>query len=401
MKAAYLVARPEQDVAADEKQLRSAGYDVRVVIEPPPDPAADGSLVIYVPGEPTSSSGPRSPLAGLRGQQRELIQALFDRVPSMFCVFNADGSLAWMNHEFERVLGYTAADLQGRNATEVFYPEESERQRAAQYIQKSAGEWGEFVTTCRSGEKLHTSWTNLRLSDGTIIGIGKDITVRKQAEELRTRFIEQAIQAQEEERQRLALELHDEMGQSLATLLLGLKALEEDLEDGEAREQVRLLREITAQSVAEVGRLARGLRPGALDDLGFPAAIEAHVSELKRAQLLQVDLHMNGFDGRQRMPKPVENHLYRMVQEALTNVVKHARASSASVVLRRETDSVLAIVEDDGTGFQTKQEGPHDDVKLASIRERALLVGGSVSIESVNGHGTTLYIRVPLPSGEA
>ncbi|HSI04697.1 MAG TPA: ATP-binding protein, partial [Myxococcota bacterium] len=162
-----------------------------------------------------------------------------------------------------------------------------------------------------------------------------------------------------------------------------------------------LLREITAQSVREVGRLARGLRPGTLDDLGFPAAIEMHISELNRAQVLHVDLHMNGFSSRERMPKPVEQHLYRMVQEALTNVVKHARASAVSVVLRRNEGNVLAIVEDDGAGFDSpdpqRNGGPHDELKLASIRERASMVNGSISVESVAGHGTTLYIQVPLP----
>ncbi len=342
----------------------------------------------------------RSPVAGLEGPQREIVQTLFDNVPVCIDVFSADGTLEWVNREFVRLLGWDAHEIRGRDVMSVFYPDAEQRERAMHYIGKGEGVWNEFLVTARSGKLIHMEWSNLKLSDGTIIGIGTDISVRKQAEELRTRFIEEAIHAQEEERRRLALELHDEMGQSLTTLLIGLKALEEDLSAGKPRELARLLREITAQSVREVGRLARGLRPTALDDLGFPAAIEAHIGEIGRAHLLKVDLHMDGFDTRPRMPTRVENHLYRMVQEALTNVIKHARATAVSIVLRRSENSVLAIVEDDGTGIDTAdatRTGPHDELKLASIRERAALLGGSISIESVAGHGTTIYIQVPLP----
>ena len=406
MRAAYVVARPEQDVTAQADELRRAGYDVRVVSEFPCAEADNGSLIVFVLREEgratwAKGEGRGSPLAGLRGQQRELIQALFDNAPVMMDVFNPDGTLAWVNREFERVLGYKLEDLRNKDAVPIFYPDQEESAQVYEKLEQALGTWHENVITTATGEKLNTAWNNLRLSDGTLIGLGQDITARKQAERLRGRVIEESIQAQEEERRRLALELHDELGQSLATLLVGMKALEEDMEDGEPREQVRLLREITAQSVREVGRLARGLRPSTLDDLGFPAAIEMHVTELSRAQVLHVDLHMNGFSNRARMPRSVEQHLYRMVQEALTNVVKHARASAVSVVLRRDEDSVLAIVEDDGSGFDTPEPwrgaGPHDAIKLASIRERASLVNGQISIESVAGHGTTLYIQVPLP----
>lgn len=401
---AYLVVRPGQDVAEHEQALARAGYAVWRVSEPPLD-VDEVSLVVFVRDSESQvmleQSHPHSPLAGLRGSQKELIQALFDYVPVMIDVFDSSWNMVWVNREFERVMGYRLDEIRGHEVMSVFYPDATQRRRAEENIIQGSGVWQEFETTLRNGKKLHTAWSNLRLSDGTIIGIGQDITARKQAEQLRTRFIEESIQAQEEERRRLALELHDEMGQSLATLLLGLKALEEDLDEGEALRQVRVLREITAQSVREVGRLARGLRPTALDDLGFPAAIEAHVAEVERTHLLRVDLHMDGFNDRARMPTRIENHLYRMVQEALTNVIKHARASSVSVVLRRNYESVLAIVEDDGAGFDSpempRHTGPHDELKLTSIRERAALLGGSISIESVAGHGTTLYIHVPLP----
>ena len=405
MRAAYLVARPDQDVSAQERELRDAGFDVRVVTDPPFATADSGCLIVYVLEEQArpewAAEGAGSPIAGLTGQQRELIQALFDHAPVMMDVFNPDGTIAWVNREFERVLGYKLEDIRNKDAVPIFYPDQADSARVYEKLAEAPGTWHENVVTTRTGEKLNTAWNNMRLSDGTLIGVGQDITARKQAEALRTRVIEESLQAQEDERRRLALELHDELGQSLATLLVGLKALEEDLADGESREQVRLLREITAQSVREVGRLARGLRPGTLDDLGFPAAIEMHIGELNRAQVLHVDLHMNGFSSRERMPKTVEQHLYRMVQEALTNVVKHARASAVSVVLRRNSDNVLAIVEDDGAGFDSpdpkRNGGPHDELKLASIRERASMVNGSISVESVAGHGTTLYIQVPLP----
>ncbi|MBC7792571.1 MAG: PAS domain-containing sensor histidine kinase, partial [Clostridia bacterium] len=345
------------------------------------------------------------------------LQVLFDYVPVMIDIFEPGGRMVWANREWERALGYTLDEV-ADNPMSFFYPDEEVRKHVEETITQAAAAWHEFEVTTRDGTKLQTQWCNLRLSDGTIIGIGQDITARKQAEALRTRFIEDVIVAQEDERRRLALELHDEMGQSLTSLLVGLKTLEESLKDPTKREKMRQLRELTAQSVREVGRLAQGLRPTALDDLGFPEAIEAHVGEIQRGHSLKVDLHMNGFNARERMPTQVENHLYRMVQEALTNVIKHAKASSVSVVLRRSDEHVLAIVEDDGTGLgptpgggprdvdpttprydQLRDPGPHDALRLASIRERAQLLQGSVSVESVAGHGTTLYIKVPLSVG--
>ena len=413
---AFVVAAEGRDVSKHELALEAAGYDVVRVSEVPAG-SRDESLVVVVrdDGRSNAVSALIEPFHISSVQLREALQVLFDNIPVMIDIFDASGRLVWANREWERALGYTVEEV-AADPMRFFYPDDDVRKNVEATIQEAAAAWNEFEVTLRDSTKLQTQWCNLRLSDGTIIGIGQDITARKQAEALRTRFIEDAIVAQEEERRRLALELHDEMGQSLTSLLVGLKTLEGELTNAQHQDKVRQLRELTAQSVREVGRLARGLRPTALDDLGFPDAIEAHVGEIQRAHTLKVDLHMNGFNTRERMATRVENHLYRMVQEALTNVIKHAKASSVSVVLRRGDDDVLAIIEDDGTGLgpaptdrgkqrdtppappagQLRDAGPHDALRLASIRERAALLQGSVSVESVAGHGTTLYIKVPL-----
>lgn len=414
---AFVVAGDGRDVAKHERALAAAGYEVIRVNEVPVGHREESLVVVVRDDVQTTELSAIVEPVHVRGEQlREALQKLFDYVPVMIDIFEPGGKLVWVNREWERALGYSVEEVQ-HDPMGFFYPDEDIRRHVVETIYQAASVWHEFEVTLRDGTKLQTQWCNLRLSDGTIIGIGQDITARKQAEALRTRFIEDAIVAQEEERRRLALELHDEMGQSLTSLLVGLKTLGESLERPADQEKVRQLRELTAQSVREVGRLARGLRPTALDDLGFPAALEAHVGEVERAHTLKVDLHMHGFNARQRMPKRIENHLYRMVQEALTNVIKHAKASSVSIVLRRSDENVLAIIEDDGTGLgpapsdrgkqretspspppagQLRDPGPHDALRLASIRERAALLEGSVSVESVAGHGTTLYIKVPL-----
>ena len=149
-------------------------------------------------------------------------------------------------------------------------------------------------------------------------------------------------------------------------------------------------------------RLARGLRPSALDELGLVAALESQAAELGQARGLTVDVQTRGLDG-ERLPPPVETTLYRIIQEALTNVVKHAGARAVDVVVRRQAGAAQAIVTDDGCGFDVetalRAPGAWTHLGLHGMRERAALLDGAVTIESAPGEGTTIYVRIPLPLG--
>jgi signal transduction histidine kinase len=221
-------------------------------------------------------------------------------------------------------------------------------------------------------------------------------------DEARTRLLEQIITAQEEERRRIARELHDETGQSLTSLTLGLASITQSYEVGDIHRKAVELRALAGRTLDEVHNLSRGLRPSILDDLGLVPALERHLQEYQ-SRGLRVDLHALGLEG--RLPGPVEIAVYRIVQEALTNIVKHAAASAVSVLLERRDGAVRIIVEDDGRGFELHRVLASGDADrglgLHGMHERAVLLGGSLTVESAPGRGTTVFASIPLAGSEA
>ena len=199
------------------------------------------------------------------------------------------------------------------------------------------------------------------------------------------------VAAQETERQRLARELHDETGQALTSMLLGLRTAEETKDDAARRQALASLRELASSTLQDVRRLAVELRPKALDDFGLVAALERLVEGFRERTGLDAQFQAR-LDG--RLPYDTETALYRIVQEALTNVVKHSRATTVSIVLARKGASVTAVIEDDGVGFTP--DAPAEGLGLVGMRERIALVGGRLTIESASGAGTTLVAEVPL-----
>jgi signal transduction histidine kinase len=206
--------------------------------------------------------------------------------------------------------------------------------------------------------------------------------------------VRRVVQAQETERQRLARELHDETGQALTSILLGLKPLEEALTDHPAREALGELREHVVGALQDVRRLAVELRPAVLDDFGLVPALERLTDAFAEQSGVRVDFH--SALGEMRLPSEVEMTLYRIVQESLTNIVKHADAHNVSVSLSRRESGVAAVIEDDGAGFdQRVVDG--SGIGLLGMRERLALIDGRLEIESRPGAGTTVVAEVPLP----
>jgi two-component system, NarL family, sensor histidine kinase DevS len=205
--------------------------------------------------------------------------------------------------------------------------------------------------------------------------------------------LRRVVSAQELERQRLARELHDETGQALTSILLGLKSFEDAASPDDVAAATSELRELVVSTLQDVRRLAVELRPKALDDFGLVSALERLVETFREQTGIDVDLEPRLGD--QRLPPDVETTLYRITQEALTNVVKHAQAKRVSIVLTRRDGSVMAVIEDDGRGFgegRTKEDG----LGLLGMSERIALVDGRLNVESSPGSGTTLSIEVPV-----
>jgi signal transduction histidine kinase len=221
----------------------------------------------------------------------------------------------------------------------------------------------------------------------------------KQREERRGDFLKKIITAQEEERKRIARELHDETGQLLTSLILGLKLVESSSDAEESRKGIAELRALTQQTFEEVRRLALQLRPSVLDNLGLVPALEAFIKECAVKFGGDINLEVRGLD--QRLPGEVEITLYRVVQEALTNVSKHAEATHAQVLLERRGASILAIVEDNGKGFDPERvlDSSRKSLGLLGIQERVSLLGGRFQLHSEPGKGTKIMVEVPLVAG--
>ncbi|MBE2272266.1 MAG: HAMP domain-containing protein [Anaerolinea sp.] len=222
---------------------------------------------------------------------------------------------------------------------------------------------------------------------------------RAERDLLRIEYVKGVISAQEDERRRIARELHDSTSQTLTSLVIGLRQLSEIDNPAETRQRAEELRAIAAQTLDDVHGLALQLRPSVLDDLGLPAAIQRHVADCRRRHQLDIDLAITGFDD-ERLSPEVETALYRITQEALTNILRHAHAQTASIFIERSNGTVRAVIEDDGIGFDLTQSEPLDGhLGLYGIRERAELLGGKLTIESERARGTSLYIEIPIDGG--
>jgi signal transduction histidine kinase len=225
----------------------------------------------------------------------------------------------------------------------------------------------------------------------------------KQRDALRGQLLEQAIAAQEEERRHIARELHDRTGQALTSLLVWLRALEAEADGtGElvlSPARLQELKAIVADTLDGVRDLALELRPSVLDDLGLVPALQRYVHTCHERHHLAIDFQTLGLEG-VRLPPPVETALYRIAQEALTNVVQHAGASQVSLLLEACAGAVVMIVEDNGCGFEVDQftHGPPDGrwLGLSGMWERAELLGGRLTIESAPGDGTAVFVEIPL-----
>ena len=214
--------------------------------------------------------------------------------------------------------------------------------------------------------------------------VAVELSQRVQRDSLRRMF-----EGQELERRRLARELHDETGQALTSVLLGLKTVETS---DDVPVALASLRELVVNTLQDVRRLAVELRPKALDDFGLLPAVERLVETFRAATGIEVQFESRL--GEERLPAEVETTLYRVIQEALTNVAKHAAAQSVSVLLVRRAASATAVIEDDGQGFTSADEA-EGGIGLAGMRERLALLGGRLIIESDAATGTTVAAEVP------
>jgi two-component system sensor histidine kinase UhpB len=231
------------------------------------------------------------------------------------------------------------------------------------------------------------------------VGTMLDITEFKKEEAARETLRRRLVDAQEDERRRIALDLHDQFGQQLSALAMKLSALKHDCDRRtNFRAELAALETITRQLDVDLELIVWRLRPPELDDLGVTAAIAHYVKRWSDATGVRAEWHATGVPPG-RLTDEMEIALYRIAQEALNNVAKHAHASSVAVLLDVRSDRASLIVEDDGAGFDLEHPTrPRQRFGLDGMRERATLAGGTVDLESVPGKGTTVVVRIPFPA---
>ncbi|MDE3075863.1 MAG: HAMP domain-containing protein [Chloroflexota bacterium] len=220
----------------------------------------------------------------------------------------------------------------------------------------------------------------------------------RERERERAELLQKVINGQEDERRRLAQELHDDTSQALAWLQLGLERLAAKQHEAETRKMAEQLQDVASQTLDAVHRLALELRPSVLDDIGLVPAIDRYVQDFSRHWKLPADFTAVGIE-QLRLDPADETAVYRIVQAALTNAAQHAAARRVSVLLQRRTNQLVAVVEDDGRGFDLAAvRGSRLEARLglAGMEERASLVGASLTFETAPGAGTTVFLEVPI-----
>jgi PAS domain S-box-containing protein len=246
----------------------------------------------------------------------------------------------------------------------------------------------------RLEERVAERTTELAAANGLL---REEIRIRQAAEAERQGLLRRLATAQEDERRLISRNLHDQMGQLLTALGLGLKALEAATPDpAPSRPHLNRLRELTDRIGREFHQLALDLRPTALDDLGLQTALATYAEAWSERSGVAVDFQSTMPDTG-RLHESAETALYRVVQEALTNVLRHAGARQVSLVLQWSSGQAAVVVEDDGLGFDAESPtASAGRLGLLGMRERVGLVGGTLTIESAPGRGTTVIARVPL-----
>lgn len=334
--------------------------------------------------------------------QKEILQEIFDHIPVMITFVDQDGRIRLVNQEFERTTGWTQREILEDNV-DIFvqcYPDEAYRNSVLEFVKTSHGKWKECRPLTKDGRMIDTSWAVVRLSDGTSIGIGKDITEEKQAEINLRNYSRRLLDVQEKERKYIAQELHDEIGQVLTAVRINLQGLQNSCESPGLSNQITEDIRVIDQAMNRVRNLSFELRPSLLDDLGLAAATRWYVDRYAKRAGITAAVQIDSEITNHRLSREVETACFRILQEALTNVARHAKAQNVFVCLRA-FDSMLALsVRDDGSGMDVAAlTNPKDHLGtlgLQGMEERALAVAGRFELVSALSQGTEIRATFPV-----
>jgi two-component system sensor histidine kinase UhpB len=362
---------------------------------------------------------------------RARLAAIVDSSDDAIVSKTLDGVITSWNLAAERLFGYAAAEAIGQPIF-LIIPEDrrtEEENVLARLRQGEKLEHFETVRKAKDGRLIPISLTvsPIRDAKGTIVGaskVARDITERvlareaqsrahdelerrvrertaelSAANEQRAQLFNRLVLAQEEERRRIARELHDQLGQQMTALRLTLETLRPlALERSELRTHIESLQELSKQIDQDIAFRVWELRPAMLDGVDLEAVLRQYATSWSKRFGIHTELHLTRPAA--DLAPELETTIYRFAQEALNNVAKHARASRVDIVMEQTHAHLSFIVEDDGIGFDpSRTQNPGEGLGLVGMRERAALAGAHLHIESAPGKGTTVLLRIPTPAG--
>jgi len=408
------VARGERGYEAEFRLRHKAGHFVDVLSRGLPVRREPGGPVVRIVGTHFDLTERKRAEAALRQSEERLTLAFAGAQEGIYDWNLETGAVVYSTH-WKRMLGYEDHEIEPHVSAfeRLIHPDDLNR---ATHVNTSVSRGDmpyemEFRLRHKNGHYIHVlsrGFPVRRDPDGPvvrIVGTHFDLTERKQAEETRererserarTELLGRLVFAQEDERRRIAREMHDQFGEQLTALGLRIRALKEACSGRhDLSANIAALEDVAEQLDRDVDHLIWELRPTALDDLGLRAALANYIEDWSRRVQIPAELHSAGLST-ERLASELETTLYRIAQEALNNIAKHAHARHVEIILERRTDQVLLIVEDDGIGFDAGEtEEERRGFGLLGMQERAALVGATVQIESALGEGTTIFVRTP------
>jgi PAS domain S-box-containing protein len=342
-------------------------------------------------------------------QEIEKLAAIVDSSSDAIITKDLNGFITSWNLGAQKVFGYTADEAIGQHITMLMPPERYDEEPGilARIREGDAVDHYETIRKHKSGRLIDISLnvSPIYNDKGEIIGaskIARDITEHKRllTAEREADMMHRLVETQESERHRIARDLHDHIGQQMTGIRLKIERIASLLgDDHPAAEEVEALREQAEKMDADVGFLSWELRPTELDFLGLSDALKSFTSEWSRQYGIRAEYHAVPTASEESLPGDMETSLYRIVQEALNNILKHAEAKNVSVLYHRSHTGVSLIIEDDGKGFNpdvTLRAPGAGGLGVIGMRERAELLGGTFDVESFPGKGTTVVCRIPL-----
>jgi signal transduction histidine kinase len=309
-------------------------------------------------------------------------------------------------------MGWSIAEIAEQNLEILAecFPDPQYRQKCRDFLSAANGRWDDFKVKVRDGRILDVTAAVVRLSDGTRLAIGQDISERKQAEEQLTitsdqlRKLSASLQsAREEEGMRIARELHDELGATLSSLRWDLEyALEVVSESNDLapltdlRKRIEDMIKLADTTLSSVRRIVAELRPIGLDELGLSEAVEWQARQFQERTgiVVECDCALEHIDLSHQQLIAV----FRIFQEGLTNILRHAQATKVSIQIVEEKGELILTIKDNGRGITDEEKSGKRTLGLLGMRERAHLIGGKVDISGVERVGTLLTVKIPLPA---